>query len=53
MVVYDVDKYKELLEKYNRLYRLILDIAERFAEMKDTKEAIGEMLEKWLEEELK
>lgn len=53
MVVYDVDKYKELLEKYNRLYRFVIEIAERFADIKDTKESVGELLERWLEGELK
>ena len=50
---YDVEKYREVLEERNRLYRFIFEIAEMFADIKDTKEAVGEMLEKWLEEELK
>lgn len=49
----DVERFRELLEKYNRLYRFVFDIAERFAETKNTKEAVGRMLEEWLEEQLK
>ncbi|GAI11879.1 unnamed protein product [marine sediment metagenome] len=53
MPVYSIEEYKELLAKYNRLYRFIFEVAERFAEIKDDKESVGEMLESWLKEELK
>lgn len=50
---YDVDKYKELLEEYNRLYRFMMEIANRVEDIEDDKSNLRKLLKDWLKEELK